>query len=465
VSRAVVIGGGVIGVACAYSLRQRGWDVTLVDRGRIGGGCSHGNCGFVSPSHVLPLAAPGAVRYALASMLKKHSPFHIKPRLDLHLWKWLFRFARRCNTSDMLAAGHACHALLESSRNLYQDLIAREALNCEWQTEGLLFVYDTRGGFDAYARTDDILAEHYNLPAKRYEGEALTDLEPALRPGLAGAFFYEDDAHLRPDRLMAEWRRVLDERGVEIIENCEFQGFVDSAVHSVGNGLRAVPLGSVGNGLRAVPLGETTSQRRMPAPERHSGRSLRTGALRASSAITSHGELPADAFVIATGSWTPLLADHVGYRLPIQPGKGYSMTMPRPAICPRIPMLLMEHRVGVTPMKTGYRLGSTMEFAGYDTSLPPERLELLRRGAAACLRDPYCEPVEEAWYGWRPMTFDSVPVIDRSPKYDNLYLAAGHNMLGLSMAPATGKLVAELMAGETPHVDPTPYSVSRFGVR
>jgi D-amino-acid dehydrogenase len=167
-------------------------------------------------------------------------------------------------------------------------------------------------------------------------------------------------------------------------------------------------------------------------------------------------------FIIATGAWTPLLSSHIGYRLPIQPGKGYSMTMPRPAICPRIPMLLMEHRVGVTPMQSGYRLGSTMEFAGYDTSLRPQRLELLRRGAAACLRDPYCEPIEEAWYGWRPMTYDSVPVIDRSPKYANLYLAAGHNMLGLSMAPATGQLVAELVAEETPHIDPAPYAISRF---
>jgi D-amino-acid dehydrogenase len=421
-SRAVVIGGGVIGVACAYFLRERGWQVTIVDRGRIGGGCSHGNCGFVSPSHVLPLAEPGAVRRALASMLKKNSPFHIKPRLDWRLWSWLFRFARRCNTSDMLAGGRACHALLESSRVLYQELITREALACEWQREGLLFVYDTRAGFDAYSHTDDILAEHFNLPARRIEGEALNEFEPALRPGLAGAFFYEEDSHLRPNRLMAEWRRVLAERGVEIVENCELQGFDDL----------------VSNGANSR---------------------------RAARAITLQGEFTADVFIIATGAWTPLLARQIGCRLPIQPGKGYSMTMPRPAVCPRIPMLLMEHRVGVTPMHSGYRLCSTMEFAGYDTSLRRARLDLLRRGAAACLREPYCEPVEEEWYGWRPMTYDSVPVIDRSPKYDNLYLAAGHNMLGLSMAPATGKLVAELIAGDTPHVDPAPYGLARYGLR
>jgi D-amino-acid dehydrogenase len=336
---------------------------------------------------------------------------------------------------------------------LYQELIKREALACEWQREGLLFVYDSRLGFDAYAHTDEILAEHFGLPARRIEGDALGELEPALRPGLAGAFFYEEDSHLRPDRLMAEWRRVLTQRGVEIIENCEFQGFDDSAHDSVGND------------LRAVPLGESTSQRPTAHPERHRGRSLQTHSRRATRAITSQGDLAADVFIVATGAWTPLLARQVGCRLPIQPGKGYSMTMPRPAICPRIPMLLMEHRVGVTPMTSGYRLCSTMEFAGYDTSLRRARLELLKRGAAACLREPYCEPVEEEWYGWRPMTYDSVPVIDRSPKYENLYLAAGHNMLGLSMAPATGKLVAEIVAGDTPHVDPAPYGVARFGVR
>ena len=179
-------------------------------------------------------------------------------------------------------------------------------------------------------------------------------------------------------------------------------------------------------------------------------------------AITSHGEITADAFVIATGAWTPKLARQIGCRVPIQPGKGYSLTMPRPAICPRVPLILVERHVAVTPMQSAYRLGSTMEFAGYDTSLRRERLDLLRRGAAACLREPYCEPVEESWYGWRPMTFDSVPVIDRSPRFENLFIAAGHNMLGLSMAPATGKLVAQLITAAPTHIDPEPYTISRF---
>jgi D-amino-acid dehydrogenase len=170
----------------------------------------------------------------------------------------------------------------------------------------------------------------------------------------------------------------------------------------------------------------------------------------------------ADQFVIASGAWAPLLHRELGLRLPIQPGKGYSMTMARPKICPQIPLMFPEYRVAVTPMQTGYRLGSIMEFAGYDDSLKPERLELLRHGAEPFLKEPYCDPVIEEWTGWRPMTYDSLPIIDRLPNAGNVFLAAGHNMLGLSMAPATGKLVAELIAGDTPHIDPTPYSVRRF---
>jgi D-amino-acid dehydrogenase len=152
----------------------------------------------------------------------------------------------------------------------------------------------------------------------------------------------------------------------------------------------------------------------------------------------------------------------MGCRIPIQPGKGYSITMPRPALCPTLPMIFEEHRVAVTPMQSGYRLGSTMEFAGYDNRLNQRRLALLREGAEVYLREPYGEPVQEEWYGWRPMTPDSVPIIDWSPAYSNVLIAAGHNMLGVSMGPGTGKLVAEILCGAVPHVDRGPYAISRF---
>ena len=169
------------------------------------------------------------------------------------------------------------------------------------------------------------------------------------------------------------------------------------------------------------------------APSRDSKRANRG----ATAAVTPHGELAADLFVVAAGAWTPLFNRQLGCRVPIQPGKGYSLTMPRPAVCPKIPLIFPETRVAVTPFQSGYRLGSTMEFAGYDDSIRPERLQLLKDGSAAYLHEPYCEPVLEKWYGWRPMTYDSLPIIDRSPTYENVYIAAGHNMLGLSMATAT----------------------------
>jgi D-amino-acid dehydrogenase len=412
-SHVVVIGGGVIGAASAYYLRQSGWDVTVVDKGEFGQGCSHGNCGFVCPSHVLPLAEPGAVWNSFKAIFAKNAPFKIKFRFSPALWSWLFRFARRCNRETMLADAPAIQALLKSSRSLYEELIRTEDFDCEWQTRGLLYVFRTQEALDHYRATDQLLRERFGLQSTYYEGAKLPELEPALLPGLAGAFHYPGDAHLRPDRLLSSWRKVLEAKGVAIRERCEVRGFV-----------------------------------------RESGKAVAVD--------TAGGSIAADAFVVALGAWTPFLNQHLGCKVLIQPGKGYSITMPRPARCPAMPLIFHEHRVAVTPWQSGYRLGSTMEFAGYDTSINPARLELLRAGARPYLHEPHCEPVQEEWYGWRPMTYDSKPIIDRSPALSNVIIAAGHNMLGLSMATGTGKLVAQLLTKEPPHIDPAPYSVTRF---
>ena len=406
----IVIGGGVIGTACAHYLNRSGWDVTIVEQTTVGSGASHANCGFVCPSHVLPLAGPGVMGRTLKAMFSPNSPFSIKPRFDPALWSWLLKFARRCNARDMLAAGRAIQSLLNESRRLYDELFATESLDVEWQTRGLIFAFLTKSAMDHYAHTDQLLGDNFGLRAVRYDGDAVAKLEPALKPGLAGGWHYEGDAHLRPDKLMSSWRRLLESRGVSIREQSEFRGF-------------------------------TSSHRR------------------ATRAVTSTGEIEADAFVVATGAWTPLLNRQLGCKIPIQPGKGYSMTMPRPAKCPVIPLIFEEHRVGVTPMQSGYRLGSIMEFAGYDATINPRRMELLRAGAAHYLQEPTAEPVVEQWFGWRPMTPDSVPIIDRTPSFDNVILAAGHNMLGLSMATGTGQLVADLLNSGTPHVNPVPFAI------
>jgi len=411
--RVVVVGGGIIGAMCAYYLVRAGRNVTVVEQSGWGSGCSHGNCGFICPSHVLPLPAPGAVRQALISMWRPNSPFRVKPRLSPSLWKWLWNFARRCNRKDMLEAARGRHALLDSSMQLYRQLLADEAVSCEWQARGMLFVYLSEQECAAFQTTAELLRERFGVAATHYDGAALVELEPALKPGLGGGWHFPADTHLNPAVLMSEMRRVLEAHGVEIEENCSVRELVR---------------------------------------ERDRVRSL----------VTSSGELAGDAFVIATGALTPLLDRQLGCRIPIQPGKGYSLTMPRPARCPAIPLIFEQHRVAVTPLENGYRLGSTMEFAGYDTSLNEKRLALLTAAARHYLYEPFCETVLERWYGWRPMTYDGLPFIGPVPGLANVFLAAGHNMLGLSMGPATGKLVAELVGGQQPHIAPAPFQVERI---
>lgn len=409
----LIVGAGVIGAACAHYLQLAGCRVTIVDKGRFAGACSHGNCGFVCPSHVLPLAEPGAFREALRSLLSRDAALRVKPRLDLRLWTWFLRFARRCNRRDMIESGHAIQPLLLSSMKLYEELVQSGGIECEWEKRGMLFAYKTKDALDGFAETNDLLARIFDEPAQLLASEEMRELEPALKAGLAGGWYYQHDAHLRPDKLMQNWRELLEGRGAVIREQCEVHGF-----------------------------------------ERSSGKAV--------TVQTSSGPLAADSFVVAAGSWTPFLEKHVGCRIPIQPGKGYSLTMPRPQICPRLPIIFPEHRVGVTPMQSAYRLGSIMEFAGYDESIDPARLKLLTDAAAVYLQDPVGEPVLEEWCGWRPMTWDSRPIIDRSPACENVYIAAGHNMLGLSMATGTGKLISELLTGCEPHLDVAPYSAKRF---
>lgn len=348
----------------------------------------------------------------LKGMFSTQRALRIHPRLSLSFWNWMTKFALKCNDVDALISGKARHALLQSSATLYREIIQRENLQVEWKTDGLLFVFQEQQGFDHYRGTDQWLRSNFGVAAEPLDGEALVRLEPSLKPGMAGAWFYRIDSHLRPSRLMSELKRVLVEQGVRMVEDCEMRGFVAS------------------NG-------------------------------RATAVRTSGQDVAADEFVVCTGSWTPFLNSELGCQIPIQPGKGYSITMARPKLCPKYPMILEECHVAITPFEQGYRVGSTMEFAGYDTTLNRTRLNYLRSGAARYLHEPTAEPVEEEWYGWRPMTWDGKPYIDRTPRFGNVWVAAGHNMLGISMGTGTGKLVAELVDGKTPHIDPVPYRIGR----
>lgn len=412
----VVVGGGVIGCLSAYQLVKRGWRVTVLDRGTVGGACSHGNCGYVCPSHVLPLAVPGAVWATTKTLFARNSPLQVRVGYALANLGWFLGFARRCNQTDMMASAVGIRSLLNSSRTLYDDLLADEKLDVEWDTHGLLFVFRSKAAFDHYAETDHLLSDRFDMPATRWAADELLANEPTLKPGsVSGGYLYRSDAQLRPDVLMRGLRERLVGYGVTFVDHCTMTGLVKASGQA-----------------KAV--------------------------------VTTTGEHPADAFVVAAGAWTPQLNRELGVKVPVIPGKGYSITVPRPAACPTYPMIFEEHRVAVSPFRTGFRVGSTMEFAGYDDRMNRDRLRILTDGAAAYLTEPIAPgPDAEEWWGWRPMTPDGKPLIARTPPLPNVVVAAGHGMLGLSMATGTGKLVAELLTGETPHVDPAHYSFKRFG--
>ena len=407
-----VIGGGIIGAMCALYLDSSGYRVTIVDRDRFGAACSHGNCGYITPSHVLPLCQPGAIAKTLKSLLRRNSPFAIKPRASRAWLSWFWNFARHCNHNQMLATAHSIHALLQSSLELYSELMA-DGMECEWQERGCLVVYDDPEAFDAYAKTDRLLRETFGVGATAHDGESLLRLEPALKPGCAGAWHYEDDCHMRPDLLLGNLRKRLEERGVVFLENL----CID----------------------RLERKGDTVT-----------------------AALAGDRRIQAQHFVVAAGALTPQLGKSLGVRIPIEPGKGYSITMPKPTHMPRHPIIFEDTHVAITPMNTAYRIGSTMEFVGYNTSIHPKRLRLLTASAEKYLVDPMGDHIQETWYGWRPMTWDGKPIIDKSPALSNAWIAAGHNMLGLSTATGTGRLLTELLSGAEPHIDPSPYSVQRL---
>jgi len=409
----IVIGAGHIGIACAHYLRRDDHDVTVIDRGSVGGACSQANCGFLVPSHVLPLTEPEAIRTGLKSLFQPRAAFRVKPQLRLALYRWMFEFGRRCTHSRMLKAAAVLDEILRASMAEYEQLLNESSMQCEWHSDGMLFVFRTEEALKKFGRTDTMLASEFGLAALHIDGSELPDFEPALLEGLAGAYYYEDDGHLRPDKLNAAWSQRLADDGVTFVENCR--------VESVENGGERI------SGLQ-----------------------------------TSRGLMKADRYVFATGAWSGEFGAALGCRIPVEPGKGYSVTMTQPEIMPSHPVLVPEKHIGISPFDSGYRIASMMEFAGFDESIPRSRIEQLKDSARPYLKTPEGPVEEDTWYGWRPMTWDSLPIIGRVPRLSNALLATGHNMLGLSLAPMTGKAIADLVAERPSDLPLEALSPARF---
>jgi D-amino-acid dehydrogenase len=407
----LIIGGGAIGLATALALLDAGRGVRVLEAERVGAGASHGNCGTITPSHAPPLAAPGRVTQALRWMFTPNAPLYIRPRLDPELWRWLLRFALRCNRRDWHASTLGRAAILNDSRARLADWVSRYGLQCEFAEEGVDYVFRDPANFDKQIAECEELRE-FGIDSIAIPGPGYERDEPALKPGLAGAIRFPGDARLRPDRYVAELARVVRERGGVVEEGCRVES------------------------LQSAEDGAT--------------------------ARTARGPRRAREAVIALGAWSPKLAKQLGFRLPIQPGKGYSITYSRPERVPKRPLSLRDRSVCVTAWGSGFRLGSTMEFSGYDSTLNAVRLGMLEDAAREYLHEPVGAAVEQRWYGWRPMSSDDMPAIGRVPGHAHAWVAAGHGMLGISMSAGTGQLAADLIAGRPTAIDPAPYRPDRF---
>jgi len=408
----LILGGGVIGLSCALFLLEQGRSVRILERNTVGGATSLGNCGTITPSHALPLAAPGMISKALKYMTQADAPFYIKPSTDLSLLDWLLRFSLRCNAKDQRATALAKAPLLNASRALLQSLIDKYGMQCQFQASGVLYVCKSQQQLEALSAELPLLGE-CGVRSEPLDGAQLAAREPALLPDMAGGVFFPDDAHFRPDAYCQELLRVVRAMGAVIEEGCEVQAI-------------AV------DGDRVLHVETSRGQR-------HGGQVL-----------------------VALAAWSPAMVKDIGLNLPIQPGKGYSITYTPPALLPKTPLVLTERSVCVTAWQDGYRLGSTMEFSGFDSLLNAKRLAALERGAHEYLREPFGDEVKERWYGWRPMTYDDLPILGKSPKHRNLFLATGHGMLGMSMSAITGQLLAEQMCARSTALDLTPYAPGRF---
>lgn len=410
----LVIGGGVIGVCSAYYLAERGCQVTLIDQGDIASGCSYGNAGLIVPSHIVPLAAPGALASGLRWLLDPASPFYIKPRLDWDFIVWLLKFTARCTPAHVQRSLSVLRDLGCASRALFDQLAP--LVDCGFETRGVLNLFNTQEAFGLGIEEAQLLNLH-GLRTQILDATAVRAMEPAAGPGVVGGLCYTTDAHFTPHRFVRGLAARLEDQNVSIQTRTRVLGF-----------------------------------------------EKRDGRIRA--VHTSRGDLEPDTVILAAGSWSPSLVRNLHLSIPIQAAKGYSLTAKRPAASPAMPLLLDEARVAVTPMMSPsgptLRLGGTLELAGLDLSINLRRVNAILRAARKYLIGLEQIDKVEVWAGLRPCTPDGLPILGRAPACSNLIVASGHAMLGMSLGPITGKLVAQTACGERPDLDLKPFRLERF---
>ncbi|MCB0213648.1 MAG: FAD-dependent oxidoreductase [Anaerolineae bacterium] len=408
----LIIGGGIIGVCTAYFLARQGREVCLIERDEIGGSCSYGNAGLIVPSHSIPLAAPGVLTQGLKWLLDAESPFYIKPRLEPRLLTWLWRFQAACRVEPMRRAIPVLRDLLMISANHYETLVAEEKLDCNYEQQGMLFLFQSGRGFEEGIEEAKLLRE-YGVESAILDYAGVRALEPAAQPDVVGGLVFHREAHLNPAHFVRELAGRLDAYAVTLQPQTEVLDF------------------------------ETTDNR-------------------VTTVKTNQGDIKAEQVVLAAGSWSPQLARKLAIDIPLQPAKGYSLTVKRPPVCPRRPLMLAEAKVAVTPFTDALRLAGTLELAGLDLSINPRRVGAIRRAAGVYLQGMEELDVIETWAGLRPCTPDGLPVIGRVPSLDNLIIATGHAMLGISLGPVTGDVVSRIVLGTNGDPHREALSLARF---
>lgn len=412
-SRVVVVGAGVIGLACAYSLRKRGREVILLDKAEPGGACSKGNAGWITPSISAPIPSPGLTLSSLRWLLQSDSPLYISPAAVPSLARWLWRFWRYCNRRDFLRGLRAVAELNRTTRAAF-DQLQKEGVGFELHRSGMLCVFlDERAMRRVLAEFGPNREYGYRMPAP-VDGAELRRLEPALSDRVSAGFLVEEEYHVRPETLVAGYVDRLRLMGVEI----------RTALVTGGNGARP---GAPVTGVE-----------------------------------TSDGLVKGDEVLVAAGAWSGQVLEQFGVSLPVQAGKGYSITLGSGDPKLTRPLYLGEARIGGSPFDGATRFAGTMELSGVNETLDRRRIAGIRAGIARYLRSPVQEGEGTEWVGMRPLTPDGLPLLGRVPGYRNLSVATGHAMLGITMAPVTGERMADLITGAAPPAALTPFDPGRF---
>lgn len=398
--RVGIIGGGIIGLSSAYYLSKAGHQVTIIEQSEMKDGCSFGNAGMIVPSHLIPLAAPGMISKGIRWMFNSSSPFYVKPRLSGDLIKWGYHFYKSATKEHVARSAPALKEISLLSKSMFKLLSTELPFNFGYHERGLLMLYQTKETEHEEMETA-ALANAHGIEAHIISAEEVQKLEPDVQVRVKGGVYFPGDAHVTPQLFVNQLKTYLKEKGVVVKDNTEVIDFV-------------------------IESGKIDSVK------------------------TANEELTFDEVVLATGSWSALVAAKLNLSLPMQAGKGYSFTLENVKKNTRIPSIFLEARVAVTPMGDTLRFGGTMEITGIDHSISMNRV----KGIVDSIPHYYPEmkvempKKEEVWHGLRPCSPDGLPYIGRSKKIKNLVIATGHSMMGLSLGPGTGLLVKEIVGQE-----------------